>query len=280
MDFDPLISILKSTPEMLDSRNRFANLLHDLFPNKRVEVNLLLDAYDLNIMSDIKSHDLDSTLRYRFVKQLIEDFAVDQSHAESAVDQWFLFYGNGVLHKQILFSQAPSHKRRASKSPSRPKVGPVHSSIPDTGSRDIKKVSDSAVNVSIPISTDSHILVLRSFPKYTTQYHSSFEIIHNEIHLTLRVQTAKGPRTAFTHFTGNIIAGLNYKKPGLLSSGYISFAFQPTANIVNNHTDITAKDLNSAGALTRISFSQKDQKTVLAFLNRLSEDLHIPITKV
>ena len=129
-------------------------------------------------------------------------------------------------------------------------------------------------------SEGSQALVLRAFPKYTTQNHSSFMVFNNEIHLTIQVQTSKEPHTASAHFTGNIISGLKYKKPGLFFPGYIRFTFRPSANIVNNHTDITAEDLNSASALTRISFSQKDQKPVLAFLHRLSEDLHIPITKL
>ena len=114
MDFTALSAILKEKPEILDNRTRLSDLLKDLFPENRKEINLLLSAYDAGAVLEIQQHELDDTLRNRLSDILTDDYAMDKKYAEQATESWIDFYGIGVLEKESCLTKPQTTDEKTS----------------------------------------------------------------------------------------------------------------------------------------------------------------------
>jgi hypothetical protein len=96
------IQLLRDYPEALADRRRFLGLLKDLLPGMTLQINLLLNSFDLNIQGEIeKVKQIDNAFYHRFVKLMLDDFGTSQNNAEWAVATWCACYGEGVLGKEI-----------------------------------------------------------------------------------------------------------------------------------------------------------------------------------
>ncbi len=79
---------------LLDSRSKFAAVLHDLFPQRGFETNLIMNAYDCGIAQRIaKVSSLDGMLISSFVLQLERNFGLQTSYAHQAIEMWARAYG-------------------------------------------------------------------------------------------------------------------------------------------------------------------------------------------
>ena len=79
---------------LLGSRSKFAAVLHDLFPQRGFETNLIMNAYDCGIAQRIaKVSSLDGMLISTFVLQLERNFGLQTSYAHQAVEMWAQAYG-------------------------------------------------------------------------------------------------------------------------------------------------------------------------------------------
>lgn len=79
---------------VLGSRSKFAALLHDLFPQRGFETNLILNAYDCGIAQRVaKESSLDGMLISTFTHQLERNFGLQTTYAYQAVEMWAQAYG-------------------------------------------------------------------------------------------------------------------------------------------------------------------------------------------
>ena len=79
---------------VMGSRSKFAALLHDLFPQRGFETNLILNAYDCGIAQRIaKESSLDSMMISTFTHQLERNFGLQTTYAYQAIEMWAQAYG-------------------------------------------------------------------------------------------------------------------------------------------------------------------------------------------
>lgn len=85
--------------EIVRDRRRLSGLLRDLCPDRRREINVLLQIYDLGIIEEIsRQTEINHLFVHRFCKTLIEEYGTNESLAKSMVQIWCLCYGRNILH--------------------------------------------------------------------------------------------------------------------------------------------------------------------------------------
>lgn len=90
--------ILNDHMDVLADRKRFSAMLKDLCPNRRREVNILLQAYDLRIIEEIKAlSSIDSIFINRFTGKVVNEYGTNESLAKENILIWCLCYGHDVL---------------------------------------------------------------------------------------------------------------------------------------------------------------------------------------
>lgn len=94
------LEMLSARPDTLDSRQRFLGMLKDFFPKERAMVNLLSFLYDIRIHSELaKAERVTRDFAYRFTRQLVDEYEVNQQYAESIVALFCVCYGEKMLGK-------------------------------------------------------------------------------------------------------------------------------------------------------------------------------------
>jgi hypothetical protein len=105
-------SFLMDYSESIPIRQKFFALLRDVFPEYRLQTNLLSILYEMGIAAEIEdSPRIDSAFAFRFEKRLTEEYAIVQNYAEWAVSVWCEFYGRRTLGKQCDMSVNPAEDR-------------------------------------------------------------------------------------------------------------------------------------------------------------------------
>ena len=90
--------ILNAHVDVLADRKRLSAMLKDLCPNRRREINILLQAYDLRIIEEIKSlSSVDSIFINRFTSKVVNEYGTNESLAKEMILIWCLCYGHDVL---------------------------------------------------------------------------------------------------------------------------------------------------------------------------------------
>ena len=155
MDFTALSAILKEKPEILDNRTRLSDLLKDLFPENRKEINLLLSAYDAGAVLEIQQHELDDTLRNRFSDILTDDYAMDKKYAEQATESWIDFYGIGVLEKESCLTKPQTTDEKTSA----PRQIPKAASTRNTATTLTLGFKEDRTELSVDLCDIPHMLI-------------------------------------------------------------------------------------------------------------------------
>jgi hypothetical protein len=92
--------ILRNYPDVTVNRKRFVALLRDYFPTKPKSTRLLTNLHELRLFEEIERADaLNDKFAYRYIRQLVEEFGVDEQNAAWGVRAWCLCYGEGILGK-------------------------------------------------------------------------------------------------------------------------------------------------------------------------------------
>lgn len=95
------LDLLTRYPDALFDFQKFFGLMNDLFPQKRLQVNLMVTLQKMDIVKAIKdAPEMTPTFTHRFIKRLANDFGVKNSFAEWAVSVWCVCYGKQVLGKK------------------------------------------------------------------------------------------------------------------------------------------------------------------------------------
>lgn len=86
--------VIEHYPRSIDSRSQLSSLLHDLYPTKKKEVNVVLAVYDSGIVNRIsKYQSLDSTQIRNFIKQLMNEYGLQEKVAAEGIVMWARAYG-------------------------------------------------------------------------------------------------------------------------------------------------------------------------------------------
>lgn len=92
--------ILTKYHDAIAVRSRFSGLMKDYMPGHPMQINLLLNAYDLGIVKEIETvSTINQAFAFRFVKRLTEEYGVSRANADWAVSMWCVCYGQSVLKK-------------------------------------------------------------------------------------------------------------------------------------------------------------------------------------
>lgn len=120
---------------------------------------------------------------------------------------------------------------------------------------------------------------LRDFKFFTTKG-GTVSVHGNRVHLSRQVMTKLGRGTASSEISGKMISGIFYRAPSVFSSGFFQFSYYSDSNIENQSPHII-KNLNNrkAAEYSRIEIGKSDVGIVKLFLQQLSEDTNIPITR-
>jgi hypothetical protein len=105
---------LMNYSESIQTRQKFFGLLRDIFPQHRLQTNLLSILHEIGIASEIEdSQRIDSAFAFRFEKRLTEEYGIAQNYAEWAVSVWCEYYGKRALGKQCDISARRAEYRDA-----------------------------------------------------------------------------------------------------------------------------------------------------------------------
>ena len=92
--------LLNDYRETIGIRSRFSGLVKDFFPGQYMQVNLILNAYDLGVAQEIENASIiNNSFAYRFVKRLVDEYGISRVNADWAVSIWCVCYGQRVLKK-------------------------------------------------------------------------------------------------------------------------------------------------------------------------------------
>lgn len=123
-----LVTIIKRNPGILLSKSHTRGLLNDIFQNDAAKVNVLLTAYDIGIVSEMrKSFPMDALAKGRFVKILVQQHSIIDDRAIWAVDTWVSCFSSDILaelarveqerqdevEKTVVPTEAPKKKEKA-----------------------------------------------------------------------------------------------------------------------------------------------------------------------
>jgi len=94
-------------PDVLSNKALLYAILNDLYPQDKLEVHLMISAYDAGITEAIESADFDTVLK-RITMKLENEWAIEQNKAKTAVTLWYNAYGVGVLKKKAVHQPTAS----------------------------------------------------------------------------------------------------------------------------------------------------------------------------
>ena len=110
-------NIVLNYSDYLENGAKLKGILMDLYPEieNRPKINVLVYAYQVNIIDEIKRNELDDFFLNNMRKAIMDASSVERKAAEWAVKQWCESYGACVLHKQVNFSQSNNSETDTSK---------------------------------------------------------------------------------------------------------------------------------------------------------------------
>lgn len=83
-----LISLLETVPDCIESRQKLKSALMDFIPEKKMQINLLLNAYDEGIASQLDSSPDKTMFALKTIRNLTEGYGLTKEAANWAVITW------------------------------------------------------------------------------------------------------------------------------------------------------------------------------------------------
>ena len=81
--------IIEKYPRSAGTRSQLASLLRDLYPSEKRAINVALAVYDSGIVSKLaKQKSVDSVLYHNFIKQLVDEFGLQEQFAAEGIVIW------------------------------------------------------------------------------------------------------------------------------------------------------------------------------------------------
>ena len=100
-------------PDCLCERPKLKAVLADIFPSEKLKVNLILNAYDESIVTELDRVDrIDNFLMSKFIRVLMNDYGISEDNARWSVEYWINSYGVEVLGKEnCIIAQTPTQPK-------------------------------------------------------------------------------------------------------------------------------------------------------------------------
>lgn len=93
--------MLDDYPDAVKDIKVLTGLMKDLFPQKQLQVHLLLNVYKMDFLRAIgEAKELNDLFTMRYVRRLVQDYGVKEDFAKWAVSVWCVCYGEQILHKK------------------------------------------------------------------------------------------------------------------------------------------------------------------------------------
>lgn len=80
---------------------------------------------------------------------------------------------------------------------------------------------------------ESPDIIMRNFPRFNFN-NVGLRVNENQIEISIRSKTKGGSYISTASFNGKSVAEITYRKPHMLSCGYIQFGIKPNVEIINN----------------------------------------------
>lgn len=107
-------------PQCLNDRKMLHAVFADFFPGQRLQVNLLISAYDSGVVTALREATLiDSFLTAALINNLTDVFGLREDLARWAVEYWVEYFAIGYLNKTV---QPEAAKKKSSAPPKRKTV--------------------------------------------------------------------------------------------------------------------------------------------------------------
>lgn len=104
--------IIEKYPRSAGTRSQLASLLRDLYPSEKRAINVALAVYDSGIVSKLaKQKSVDSVLYHNFIKQLVDEFGLQEQFAAEGIVIWAKAYGVSVTDSYV--AQSPTEQQKS-----------------------------------------------------------------------------------------------------------------------------------------------------------------------
>jgi len=95
MDLKKLIA---KDPGIILSKSRTKALFNDAFRNEMAKVNVLMTAYEIGIVADMrKAHPLNTFEKNRLVKVMVQQHSIVENRANWAIETWASFFSVDIV---------------------------------------------------------------------------------------------------------------------------------------------------------------------------------------
>ncbi|HPQ21674.1 MAG TPA: hypothetical protein PK147_07470, partial [Saprospiraceae bacterium] len=93
-----LQNFIASNPAIVLNKNRMKGLFNDIFQNDLSKVNLMMTAYDVEIVDELcKMHPMDVFSKNRLVKVLVQQYSIVEDKARWAIETWISCFNNEII---------------------------------------------------------------------------------------------------------------------------------------------------------------------------------------
>lgn len=126
---------------------------------------------------------------------------------------------------------------------------------------------------------EGDLIELRDFPELRFG-DISVGISDSRVKYSKPIMTKLGPGTITPEFSGRDITSIVYKKPTAYSDGFFTFGIKESVNIHYDEKYLDRIDNNNLSEVLTVKIGIEDDENIKQFLNWISEDTGIPITRI
>ena len=126
---------------------------------------------------------------------------------------------------------------------------------------------------------ESPDIIMRNFPRFNFN-NVGLRVNENQIEISIRSKTKGGSYISTASFNGKSVAEITYRKPHMLSCGYIQFGIKPNVEIINNTPHLKKVTEKNIQDILKIKFNKRVENTIKSFVIQISQDIGILLNEL
>lgn len=126
---------------------------------------------------------------------------------------------------------------------------------------------------------ESPDIIMRNFPRFNFN-NVGLRVNENQIEISIRSKTKGGSYISTASFNGKSVAEITYRKPHMLSCGYIQFGIKPNVEIINNTPHLKKVTEKNLQDILKIKFNKRVENTIKSFVIQISQDIGILLNEL
>ena len=126
---------------------------------------------------------------------------------------------------------------------------------------------------------ESPDIIMRNFPRFNFN-NVGLRVNENQIEISIRSKTTGGSYISTASFNGKSVAEITYRKPHMLSCGYIQFGIKPNVEIINNTPHLKKVTEKNLQDILKIKFNKRVENTIKSFVIQISQDIGILLNEL